>query len=267
MSLGTASVIRLPAVAGLFYSADPQSLARDVAQFLSDVARPARRPKALIVPHAGYRYSGAVAAHAYAQLAGVAADVRRVVLLGPSHRVPLRGMALPSASSFQTPLGNVALDRDCIQRVARDPQADISDAPHAQDHALEVQLPFLQSQLGEFQLVPIAVGQCAPACVARVLSDVWGGDETLIVVSTDLSHFQTYAQATATDRATCEAILRCDTTLNGHQACGCYALNGLLAAIAARGMRVELLDRRNSGDVTGDRARVVGYASFAAYED
>ena len=258
--------VRPPAVAGQFYSDDNHTLQRDIAQLLShcDATRPA--PKALIVPHAGYRYCGALAAKAYASLRKAAGIVRRVVLLGPSHRVALTGIAVPSVNAFRTPLGDVALECELLQALARERLACISDVPHQRDHALEVQLPFLQVQLGEFQLVPLAVGECAPHAVATVLERVWGDAETLIVVSTDLSHFKPSAAARIADRRTCEAITRAEGTLRPDQACGCHALNGLLSIAASRSMRVELLGACNSGDVTGEQGRVVGYASFAIHE-
>lgn len=258
--------IRPNAVAGMFYPAEPRVLARDIKGFLDAEPETARTPKALIVPHAGYVYSGPVAATAYARIAALRERVRRVVLLGPSHRVPLREMAVPGVDAFETPLGAVALDRPAIDALVRSGDVVEWDAPHELEHSLEVQLPFLQTQLGEFTLVPIAVGQCPAEPVARVLDALWGGDETLIVVSSDLSHFHHYDLACTTDRDTSDAILRRESTLGGEQACGCHAVNGLLLCARRRELPVELLDLRNSGDTAGGRDRVVGYGSFAIHE-
>ena len=255
--------VRPPAVAGSFYPADPALLSRDVQTLLGAVTRRGPRPKAIIAPHAGYIYSGAVAASAYALLGECRGEIERVVLLGPSHRVPLRGMAVPSVDAFMTPLGTVALERSAIERLSALPAVQVADAPHELDHALEVQLPFLQAQLGDFLLIPVAVGQCPAEQVADALECVWGGPETLVVVSTDMSHFHAYAKARAIDHDTSELIVRREATLRGEQACGCYAVNGLLTVAQRRGLRVQLLELANSGDTAGDRTRVVGYASFA----
>lgn len=272
MQDGLTARVRPPAVAGAFYPADPRALACEVRALLATASRgrsppgaqSKAQPKAVIVPHAGYIYSGAVAASAYALLADSRTRIRRVVLLGPSHRVPLRDMAVPSVSAFMTPLGSVALERAALTRLSALPAVHIADEPHELDHALEVQLPFLQVQLDNFQLVPVAVGSCGADLVADVLEMVWGGEETLIVVSTDMSHFRSYEEACLLDRDTSAAIVRGDASLRGEQACGCFAVNGLLTAAQRRGLHLRLLDQRNSGDTTGDRARVVGYASFAA---
>jgi AmmeMemoRadiSam system protein B len=257
---------RPAAVAGLFYPADAATLSREIDGFLDGQPRAARAPKALIVPHAGYVYSGPVAATAYARVAPLREQIRRVVLLGPSHRVPLEGMAVPSVDAFETPLGPVALDRASIDALVAAGSATQWDAPHAGEHALEVQLPFLQAQLGAFILVPVSVGRCAPESVADLLDTLWGGDETLIVVSSDLSHFHRYDEARRIDRDTSDAILRRESTLRGEQACGCHAVNGLLLCARRRALPVQLLDLRSSGDTAGDCERVVGYASFAIHE-
>jgi len=220
-------------------------------------------PKALIVPHAGYLYSGAVAASAYARLGGLRGRIRRVVLLGPTHRVPVRGLALPEADRFATPLGEVPLDRDGIQAIAGLPQVIRSAAAHQMEHSLEVQLPFLQQVLGDFQLLPLAVGDATAAEVAGVLEQVWGGDETLIVISSDLSHFLPDALARKVDGATVDAILALDSHLSHEQACGATPVNGLLLAARKHGLHPVALDVRNSSDTAGDPGRVVGYAAFA----
>ena len=266
---GPAGRVRPAAVAGMFYPADPDDLRRALQRYLAEVPAPAAdapAPKALITPHAGYVYSGPVAARAYARLTPRAARIRRVVLLGPVHRVAVRGLALPAADRFDTPLGAVEIDRAAIAQLADLPQVVVSDRAHAPEHSLEVQLPFLQQVLSRFALVPLAVGEACADEVAAVLARLWGGSETLVVVSSDLSHYLPYASAQAVDRATVEALLALDATLDHAQACGATPLNGLLAFARRRGLRAELLDLRNSGDTAGDRERVVGYAALALYE-
>jgi AmmeMemoRadiSam system protein B len=224
-----------------------------------------RVPKALIVPHAGYAYSGSVAAAAYRLLAG-AAQIRHVVLLGPCHRVPMRGLAVPASGFFATPCGELPIDDTGRHRLSEFGLAGISDVPHAAEHSLEVQLPFLQEMLTDFDLLPVAVGQVPPGQVARALEAVWGGEETLIVVSSDLSHYHTLVEAQQLDGLTTRSILeRCDD-LSHEQACGADGINGLMEIARRRGMRVELVDQRTSADTAGDRSRVVGYGSYALFE-
>jgi MEMO1 family protein len=258
--------VRPPAVAGMFYPADARTLERDVAALLESAGERALAPgfpKLLIVPHAGYVYSGPVAASAYAALAPARGVVRRVVLLGPCHRVPVRGLALPGASAFQTPLGRVPVDAAAAASLRALRQVTESAATHAHEHALEVQLPFLQRVLGDFAVVPLAVGDARPEEVAEVLERLWGGPETLVVVSSDLSHYLPYEAARRLDGATVKSILGFDTGISHEQACGATPIAGALVAARRRGLSPELLDCRNSGDTAGDRRQVVGYASFA----
>jgi hypothetical protein len=263
------NAVRPAAVAGMFYPGERDALAREVAGYLAEAhaGRPAPAyPKAIVVPHAGYVYSGAVAANAYALLRPARGLVKRVVLLGPCHRVAVRGLALPAATAFETPLGRVPVDAAAVQALAALPQVGVSAATHAQEHALEVQLPFLQSVLGDFALVPLVVGAAGAEQVADVLDRLWGGPETLIVISTDLSHYRRYDDARAIDARTVAAILAYDTALDHEQACGATPLAGFLLTAQRRGLEGELLDARNSGDTAGGRDRVVGYASFAFRE-
>jgi len=283
--------IRPAAVAGMFYPGDPRMLAEDVDVMLADAAtmnaagavppaptfgasagRPnlppaptlaATPPKALIVPHAGYIYSGPIAASAYALLAPHAATIRRVVLLGPCHRVAVRGLAVPQSRTFTTPLGSVPLDTAAIEQALRLPQVVRLEAAHDDEHSLEVQLPFLQQVLDDFSLVPFAVGYATPDEVAEVLELLWGGPETLIVISSDLSHYLPYADAQRRDRHTADAIMHLRLLLDHEQACGATPINGLIEIAQRRGLHPHLLDLRNSGDTAGDKSRVVGYASFA----
>lgn len=262
-----AANVRLPAVAGMFYPGQARTLAGEVAAMLA--AAPAAAgpvPKALVAPHAGYVYSGAVAARAYALLRPAAAGIRRVVLLGPTHRVGVRGLALPSVDGFATPLGRVDIDRAAVAALRDLPQVVVADAPHAQEHSLEVQLPFLQAVLDDFRLLPLAVGLASAEAVAEVLDRLWGGDETLIVVSSDLSHYLPYAEACAIDGETAGRILGLACDIGHDEACGATPLNGLLLAARRHGLTARLVDLCNSGDTAGDRRRVVGYGAFAFFE-
>lgn len=259
--------VRQPAVAGSFYPANATILSGEVSRLL-DAARSRAEivtdsPKVLIVPHAGYIYSGSTAALAYAQLSAVRDSVRRVVLLGPVHRVPVRGLALAGATAFATPLGEIELDADATRLLADLPQVVVSAAAHAREHSMEVQLPFLQTVLGKFKLVPLAVGDATPAEVAEVLETLWGGPETLIVISSDLSHFLPYRDAQAIDQETARRIISLSGPITHDQACGGTPINGLLLAAKKRHLRPHLLGLCNSGDTAGDRGRVVGYAAFA----
>lgn len=265
--------VRRAAVDGLFYPAAPGALRGEVAHYLAgvdtddDAAQ--RPPKLLIAPHAGYEYCGAVAAHAYAMLRWECEPiVRRVVLLGPAHRVALRGLAIPQAEAFETPLGEVAVDLAALASLGDLPQVVRNDRAHEREHSLEVQLPFLQMLLGSFTLVPLVVGHASAEAVAQVLERLWGGAETLIVISSDLSHYLPYAQAQAqaADRATAQRILALDAGLAPHEACGSAAINGALLAARRHGLAPRLLDLRNSGDSAGSRDRVVGYGAFAFAE-
>jgi AmmeMemoRadiSam system protein B len=261
-------VVRAAAAAGLYYPRDAEGLRSALHSLLDHHAEAATRlPKALVVPHAGYAYSGSVAAAAFRKLVvAEAAAIRHVVLLGPSHRVKMRGLAMPSCEYFATPLGQVRVNAQARLRLRELGLAGVADAPHALEHSLEVQVPFLQALLGEFDLLPVAVGMAPPEQVARALEAVWGGPETLVVVSTDLSHHHTHVEALALDQQTAQHILERRSDLSESQACGADSLNGLLEVARHRGLQVELLDRRTSGDTSGDNQRVVGYGSFALYE-
>ncbi len=258
---------RPAAVAGMFYPGNPTELMSTVDRLLL-AAKPFNEsaPKALIIPHAGYIYSGATAAMAYASLAPLRQQIKRVILLGPTHRVAVNGIAVPEATAFATPLGNIPLDLDAIAQLRDLPQIVFSDRVHAQEHSLEVHLPFLQRVLGDFKLIPLAVGEASPQAVAEVLDRLWGGPETLIVISSDLSHFLNYSTAQQVDHNTCQHILQLDAHIEPQQACGAYPVNGLLLAARQRGLTPQLIHLCNSGDTAGDKNRVVGYASFAFYE-
>jgi AmmeMemoRadiSam system protein B len=261
--------LRPPAVAGTFYPQEAAGLRAAVAQHMAECTAPAgtRRPKALIVPHAGYPYSGTVAGCAFRLLQETDGTVRHVVLLGPSHRVPLRGLALPSVAAFATPLGAIPIDEAGRRRLRELGLAGVADGPHAAEHSLEVQLPFLQCVLrGEFDLLPIAAGLAPPELVARALEAVWNGADTLVVISSDLSHYHTFDEARRIDATTTRAILEKRSDLADAQACGARCINGLMQVARRRGLTAELLDQRNSGDTAGDRSRVVGYGSYALYE-
>ena len=267
MSMRPQLSVRPPAVAGLFYPAEPATLERSIEQMLGRApSRPGATPKAIIAPHAGYVYSGPIAANAYALLAPARDVIKRVVLLGPTHRVAVRGLALPGVDRFATPLGTVDLDKEAVEALRDIPCVGVSAEAHALEHSLEVHLPFLQTVLSEFRLVPLAVGHAGADEVARVLDRLWGGPETLIVVSSDLSHYLSYREAQSVDRATCDAILGLRTDIDHDQACGATPVTGLTLTAQRKELKPELIDLRNSGDTAGDKNRVVGYASFAFYE-
>ena len=258
--------VRAPAVAGLFYPDDANELSASVKAHLGSEQSSPRAPKALIVPHAGYIYSGPVAGKAYAALGSRARLLRRIVLIGPSHRVWFDGMAVPSTGGFTTPLGTARIAFDALERLRALPAVLESDRPHALEHSLEVQVPFLQQVAPDAEIIPIVTGDAAASEVEAVLESVWGGAETLILISSDLSHYHAYTTAQARDTATAQAILDQHDNLGAEQACGYVGINGLTRAARRRGMHAEILDLRNSGDTAGDKHRVVGYGAFGYYD-
>lgn len=257
--------VRRPAVAGSFYPADPkrlQSLVRDcLAAAVPDDGTPA---KAFVVPHAGLEYSGPIAASAYARIARMRDRVRRIVLVGPSHRVAFRGIAVPECDAFATPLGTIEIDAEAVARALACPGVLASDAAHAQEHSLEVQLPFLQTVLGAFVLLPLVVGRAGADEVAAVLEAVWGGEETLVLVSSDLSHYLPYDEAREIDARTSQAIdSLAPEEISMDQACGRLGVQGALLVAKRRGLHARTLDLRSSGDTAGSRDAVVGYGAYA----
>ena len=259
------SRVRPPAVAGAFYPDDPAELAAMIDTFLAQADADGPAPKAVIAPHAGYVYSGPIAANAYAPLRRKAGEIKRVVLLGPSHRVPFRGIAAPTVDYFRTPLGDIPIDRQAIQAITDLPQVSLRDDAHAWEHSLEVHLPFLQRVLGDtFTLVPLVVGDATYEEVEEVLNRLWDGDETLIVISSDLSHYHDYVTARRLDTATSAAIEALDPyAIDYEQACGRIPVGGLLLAARDHGLHARTLDLRNSGDTAGPRDQVVGYGAYA----
>lgn len=262
--------IRQPAVAGLFYPAEALALKTQIDELLAQARASPPLPdleslRALIVPHAGYIYSGQVAANAYHLLEQYPKPVKRVLLLGPSHRVPLAGIALPDASAFSTALGNIPLDTASMTTLENLPRVTKLPQAHELEHSLEVQLPFLQTVLDDFTLVPLVVGQTEPDTVEQVLNLFADDPDTFIVISTDLSHFLDYDTARHVDRNTSDTIEERSCTLNGEQACGCYPLNGLLKLARQHNWQVTTLDLRNSGDASGPLDRVVGYGAYAVF--
>ena len=256
--------VRPPAVAGLFYPADATELESAVETFLEGHAGNDPVPKAVVAPHAGYVYSGPIAGSAYARVLPARGRITRVVLLGPAHRTPDAGIAASGADAFATPLGQLAVDTGARDALIEAGLVTIRDDAHAEEHSLEVQLPFVQVCLGDVTVLPLAVGQVAPDRVAEVLDRVWGGEEPLVVVSTDLSHYHDHATATELDRRTADAVVaRRPERLGRYDACGVIPLQGLLAAANGRGLDVELLDLRTSADTAGGPDRVVGYGAFA----
>jgi MEMO1 family protein len=267
------NAIRQPAVAGQFYPGTEAELSAAVQGYLDavddsgDDVGDASVPKAMIVPHAGYVYSGPVAATAYKRLAPVRDTIKRVVLLGPCHRVAVRGLALSDADAFATPLGDIKLDKSAAAQIIALPQVSVFDETHKMEHSLEVHLPFLQTVLGEFTLVPLVVGEATPDSVAQVLETLWGGDETLIVISSDLSHYLDYDSAQKLDGATSKAIENLQPeNIDRQGACGRFPVSGLLSLAKQRHMSVKTVDLRNSGDTAGPKDRVVGYGSWLFFD-
>ncbi len=256
-------MIRQPAVAGTFYPDQPAQLQQMVQRYLAEGVESTITPKALVAPHAGYIYSGPIAGSAYRALLPLRAQIHRVILLGPSHRVAFHGLAAPTASAYHTPLGDVAIDHEAIKTIQPLRQVHQMDQPHLPEHSLEVHLPFLQEVLSTFTLVPLVVGQTRPQEVAEVLEKLWGGAETLIVISSDLSHYLPYAAAQKIDQQASQAIEQLDETALGHDsACGRMPINGLLHLSKKRGLTATTIDLRNSGDTAGDKSRVVGYGAY-----
>ncbi len=257
---------RPAAVAGLFYPGATEQLRANVDELLQAVeASPGERPRALIVPHAGYPYSGSTAAQAYRHLAPYADSYQRVVLLGPAHRVYVEGIAAPSVDSFSTPLGSIAIAKDLLANSLLHSAVFYSDEAHREEHSLEVHLPFLQQTLTRFDILPLLVGRCPPTVVAQVIDALATREDTLFIISTDLSHFHDYATASEIDRQTCERILAGATDLKGDQACGASPINGFLASRTGQNLTRQLVAHCNSGDTAGSRSRVVGYAAFVLY--
>jgi len=261
--------IRRAAVADMFYPGASDELCSFINHALEsaspDLPEDLATPKAIIVPHAGYIYSGLTAAFAYASIKHAA--IKRVVLLGPAHRVHFYGIALPDCDIFETPLGQIRLAAEAMQVVLQQPDVELNRSAHAQEHSLEVQLPFLQAVLDDFELLPLCIGAVEPDAVAQLIEALWGSEETLFVISSDLSHFLTYDEARRVDLQSIEIILGRQTYLSHDQACGGTAINALLKVAQRRGLKAQLLDYRNSGDTAGDRNRVVGYASIAFFEN
>ncbi len=255
--------VRHAAVAGLFYPAEAAILRQTIERLLQDVSKDIPCHDALIAPHAGYIYSGITAAHAYVGLLKGEQNIKRVILLGPAHRVYTRGLALSTATYFETPLGGIEIDRDAIELIKDLPQVIVSDQAHAQEHSLEVHLPFLQCVLKTFKLVPLVVGEASADEVMEVIETYWGDADSLIIVSTDLSHYHDYETARRLDKETSRLIETLQYEAIGpEQACGCRPLNGLLHLAREKDLTVHTLDLRNSGDTAGTKDRVVGYGAY-----
>jgi AmmeMemoRadiSam system protein B len=255
--------VRAAAVAGRFYPGSREELSRTVRELLAEAPTIGPRPKAIIAPHAGFVYSGPIAASAFARIAPIASEIERVILVGPAHREYVDGLVWPDAARLATPLGEVEVDVDAIARIA---QIRPNASAHAREHCLEVELPFLQTLMPDARVVPLLASRAAPELVGRVLERLWGGPETLIVISSDLSHYLAYAKGRARDQKTVEQILAFDPTLDGEQACGAVAINGLSWLAREKRLRAELVDLRSSGDTAGSRDEVVGYGAIAFTE-
>lgn len=259
--------VRAPVVAGTFYSGNRQELSDSVDSMLREAKTTEPSPKVIIAPHAGHVYSGAIAATAYQRLNNRQHEITRVVLLGPSHRVGFKGIAATSATSYTTPLGEILLAAQATQQIIGLPETGFLDEAHTEEHSIEVHLPFLQRVLGKFELVPLVVGDASKEAVAKVIEHLWGGPETLIVISSDLSHFHDYATAQKIDNNTSHKIVELNDNLTGEEACGCRPLNGLLHLAHRKGLKVNAIDVRNSGDTAGDSSRVVGYGTYIIMEN
>ncbi len=259
--------VRPCALAGSFYPSSPEVLEATIRDLLSKVKGPfsKKSPKAFIVPHAGYIYSGPIAATAYAAMAKDASQIRKVVMLGPAHREYVEGLALPDADWLDTPLGPVEVDEEARTQISDLPQVKVSGIAHSEEHSLEVQLPFLKEILREFKILPLLVGKASPEDIDLVLQRVWNGNETLILVSSDLSHYLPYEKAFRLDRESAQAVLRLEF-LKQNQACGASPINGFLKTARRYALEPHLLDLRNSGDTAGGKNRVVGYGAFAFVE-
>lgn len=254
---------RMPAVAGSFYPAHPQQLYETVADYLRAAPAEGKAPKAMIVPHAGHIYSGPIAASAYARLKAGADAITRVVLIGPSHRVGFRGLAVSRTRAYSTPLGDVPVDTEAVEVLQKLPFVEYIEQAHTLEHSLEVHLPFLQEVLRDFKLIPIVAGDASPDQVCQVLEQLWGGDETLIVVSSDLSHYHDYATAQRLDKETSHLIEHLQyQSLTSENACGKVPVSGLLKLLQQKALQIKTIDLRNSGDTAGDKQRVVGYGAY-----
>lgn len=262
--MSTQEFTRPPCVAGVFYPADKDVLAHNVENMLA--AAPiteTQAPKAIIAPHAGYIYSGPIAATIYKTLLPHRDTIKRVILLGPAHRVGFLGIAVTRMQNFATPLGVIPIDTASVDIAVKQPGVQVLENAYNMEHSLEVQLPFLQTVLKDFSLVPCVVGMANPSDVANLIQQLWGGPETLIVISSDLSHYHDYATAQKLDRATSEAIVNLDpNSIQDNQACGRLPVKGLLLAAANLKLHAKVLDLRNSGDTAGDKQRVVGYGAY-----
>lgn len=260
-----ATTVRPPAVAGTFYPGSAAELSGTIEGLLAvNPVADTRHPKALIVPHAGYIYSGAIAAAGFARVRHFGETLSRVVVVSPAHRVYVEGLTWPGAAFLATPLGQIAVDVDAIREI---PELIAHPQAHAKEHAIEVELPFIQKLAPNAKVIPIAASHASPQVVGRVLDQLWGGPETLIVISSDLSHYHPYADAHERDRRTAAKIIALDTGLEGEEACGCTGINGLAWVARKRHLRAEVIDLRNSGDTAGPRDEVVGYGAFALYEE
>jgi len=259
--------IREPAVAGTFYPADPAKLHNQLDGLLAAANTGNQAPKAMILPHAGYIYSGPVAASGYARLTGIAGQIDRVILLGPAHRQFVKGLAVPDASAFSTPLGNIPLDTAALQQLRQLPQVSTDNAAHHSEHSLEVHLPFLQKTLQDFTLVPVLVGDATAEEVCQAIEQLWGGRETLLIISSDLSHYHDYETATQLDQATSRAIEALALeNIDHHDACGRNPVSGLLLYARRHGLAIKTIDLRNSGDTAGPHDQVVGYGAYILTE-
>ncbi|OLQ74771.1 AmmeMemoRadiSam system protein B [Photobacterium proteolyticum] len=258
--------IRPPAVAGSFYDKSPETLQCQLDSWLIPTTDEYKKIRAVVVPHAGYVYSGKVAAQAYRYLKSQADTIKRVILIGPSHRYFFQGCAIPSVDYFASPLGNIAIDKQSVEILREIDDIEVSDQIHAFEHCLEVQLPFLQTCLNEFTLLPLLTSNVSPVNVANIIDSLWQDDSTLLVISSDLSHYHPYSEAQKIDQDTCSLIEHYDPSLTPEQACGSTGINTLLLLAKQRDYQITRIELKNSGDTAGDKERVVGYVSYLISE-
>lgn len=258
------AILKEAAVSGQFYPSSPEQLANDVKAYIHQATTANEPPpEAIIAPHAGYIYSGPIAGSAYAPLAQLRNEIKQVAVLAPAHRVAVSGLALCNATHFETPLGVIPVSMSTVKALSDLPDVEFVDPAFAHEHAIEVQLPFLQETLGEFELVPILVGLADPKLVERAIDMLWGEPSTMMVISSDLSHFLDYESAKAMDKQATQAIETLEyQALSNHHACGSLAIKGLLMSAQKRGLKARTVDLRNSGDTQGDKQRVVGYGAY-----
>ena len=254
-------------VAGMFYPGEEASLRQMVDGFIQKALSFDLRPRAIIAPHAGYIYSGSIAGTAYKTIAAVRDQIENVIIMSPAHRFYLRGIALHMADAFATPLGNIPVNIGIVKKIKQFSSVQWEERSFIQEHGLETHLPFIQRAFKPgIKIVPMIVGECQESEVAEILESVWEDPRNFVIISSDLSHFHSYADAKKLDRNTVDLIQNLDSqSLDTEFACGHYPICGLLNLARNRKLKIKALDIRSSGDTAGSKESVVGYGSFAVY--